>query len=103
MPLCPTKHDVAAGATSTPAARSSAQRARGGGDSYSFNYSFATGVTKAELGPLLALNQRQTLAQLADICGDGPLLPDSIGLLLRLAGDVVALHTKLLAAADTDF
>ena len=39
----------------------------GGGDSYSFNYSFATGVTKAELGPLLALNQRQTLAQLADI------------------------------------
>lgn len=40
---------------------------KGGGDSYSFNYSFATGVTKAELGPLLALNQRQTLAQLADI------------------------------------
>lgn len=39
----------------------------GGGDSYSFSYSFATGVTKAELGPLLALNQRQTLAQLADI------------------------------------
>ena len=39
----------------------------GGGDTYAFNYSFATGVTKAELGPLLALNQRQTLAQLADI------------------------------------
>ena len=55
------------GGTIIPAGISAGMTERGGGDSYAFNYSFATGVTKAELGPLLALNQRQTLAQLADI------------------------------------
>jgi hypothetical protein len=55
------------GGTIIPAGISAGMGERGGGDSYAFNYSFATGVTKAELGPLLALNQRQTLAQLADI------------------------------------
>jgi len=56
------------GGTIIPAGLSADMAERGGrGDSYSFNYSFATGVTKAELGPLLALSQRQTLAQLADI------------------------------------
>lgn len=55
------------GGTIIPAGISAGMNERGGGDSYAFNYSFATGITKAELGPLLALNQRQTLAQLADI------------------------------------
>ena len=56
------------GGTIIPAGIASTMAGKGGGgDTYAFNYHFATGVTKAELGPLLALNQRQTLAQLADI------------------------------------
>lgn len=38
----------------------------GGGDTFNFHYNFATGVTKSELMPLLALQQRDTLAKIAD-------------------------------------
>ena len=47
--------------------RTLANAGGGGGDSLVFNYSFSSGVTKAELLPLLALTQQTTLAKIADV------------------------------------
>jgi hypothetical protein len=47
--------------------RTLANAAGGGGDNFVFNYSFTSGITKAELLPFLTLTQRTTLAKIADV------------------------------------
>ena len=47
--------------------RTLANAASGGGDNFVFNYSFTSGITKAELLPFLTLTQRTTLAKIADV------------------------------------
>lgn len=61
----PEMFSPSASGTITPN-RSLAGAGSGGGDNLVFNYSFAAGVTKAELMPLLALTQQTTLAKIAD-------------------------------------
>ena len=47
--------------------RTLANAGGGGGDNFVFNYSFTSGITKAELLPFLTLTQRTTLAKIADV------------------------------------